>query len=463
MLLGQAAPASYQVLIQRGLAALEAGQLEAAEAAFQQARDLQPQKAAANYQLGEVYSRRGQTELAITHFRRAIQLEPSEPESYLRLATLELQLRRFHDAEQTLHALLRRRAKYPVAYFMLGRVAAETDDYALAEKQLREYVRLRPGDAKGLGELGMVLLRAEKTQEGEALSKRALAIDPNLGLVHYNLGLSYELRGDHSRSKSHLIAAVRLLPTNADAHYQLGIVLLRLGQLEDAETTLRKALELSPDHLEALYALGSVLRQMGRSQEASEVLAEHERRSAASLEQRQRDRRVSAYHMEVRRLLEENSVGDAEEKLAEILRLDPQNDLAYYRQGQIAFLRHDYVKALELAGQATALKGFEPAYHQLQGMSLERLGRDQEAAAAYRHVLDLADYSEAHVALAGIATRKGEARQAVAHLERAVALEPKDPDVRLALADALARAGDQAGSRRQRALAESLRGAAPPR
>ncbi|MGH9580960.1 MAG: tetratricopeptide repeat protein, partial [Terriglobales bacterium] len=91
------------------------------------------------------------------------------------------------------------------------------------------------------------------------------------------------------------------------------------------------------------------------------------------------------------------------------------------------------------------------------------LGQDEKAAGAYEHVLRLADYSEAHVALAGIASRRGDAEQAVEHLRRAVALEPKDPDLRLALAKALSEAGDLAGSRRERARAQALRNASAPR
>ncbi|MGH9557582.1 MAG: tetratricopeptide repeat protein [Terriglobales bacterium] len=438
LLLSQVAPASYQGLFQRGLVALEAGHLEEAQVAFQQARELRPTKAAVYYNLGEVFSRRGQSGEAIANFRKAIQLAPQEPAFYLRLATLESQLERFHDAEQTLNKLLQLRPRSASAYLLLGRIARERDDSALAEKHLRQYIRLRPKDPAGLGELGIVLLRDEKSREGEALLKRALALDPTLGIAYYNLGLLYNLRGDHQTGKPHLEAAVRLLPANADAQYQLGVVLVRLGELENAERAFRKALELSPEHFESLYALGTLLGRLGRSQEAAEALAEHERRSAAALEQRQRDRRVSAYHMDVKRFLEEERVDAADEKLDEILRLDPQNDLAFYRQSQILFLRQDYDGALAKAQTAIEKKNFEPAYHLLAAMCWERLGQDEKAARAYERVVSLADYAEAYLALGRIELRQGKRTEAVSHLRRAAALEPKDASVRQALDEALA-------------------------
>ncbi len=439
LLLFQVAPVSYPVLLQRGLRALEAGHLEEAEAAFQQARELQPTRAAAYYNLGEVFSRRGQSGEAIANFRKAIQLAPQEPLSYLRLAALEAQLQRFHEAEQTLKRLLELRPGYADAYLLLGHIARERDEHALAEKYLRRYVRLRPRDPKGLGELGSVLLREEKFKEGEALLKRALALDPSLGIAQYNLGLLYNLRGDLQKGRPHLEAAVKLLPANANAQYQLGVMLVRIGELESAEKAFRKALELSPEHLESLYALGTLLGQLGRSEEAAEVLAEHERRNAAALEQRQRDRRVSAYHMDAKRFLEEDRVDSADEKLAEILRLDPKNDLAYYRQSQVLFLRQEYERALEKVKVAIEKKNFEPAYHLLEAMCLERLGHDEKAAQAYERVIQLADYAEAYLALGRIELRQGKRAEAITHLRRAAALEPKDPDVRQALREALGR------------------------
>ncbi len=461
LLLFQAAPDSYQQSLQRGQAALQAGELEAAEAAFQQARNLQPARAAVYYSLGEVLSRRERPGEAIANFRRAIELAPHDPQPYLRLAALEAQLKRFHDAEQVLRLLLRLRPRSAEAYLLLGRIAKEQEDNALAEKHLRRYVNLRPRDPVGLGELGIVLLTDEKSREGEALLKRALAIDPGLGLVHYNLGLLYVLRGENEKGRSYLESAVRLLPANADAQYQMGIVLVRLNEPEKAEAFFRKAIELSPEHLEARYALGTLLGRLARPQEAAEVLADHERRSAAALEKRQRDRRVSAYHMEVKNLLEENQTEAADGKLTEILAIDSQNDLAHYRKGQIAFLRQDYASALAEARSAINAKSFEPAYHLLEGMCLERMQQDEPATEAYGRVLNLADYSDAHAALARLALRRNDAAQAVEHMRRAVALEPKDADLRLTLAEVLAMAGDEAGSRRERARAQALRNPSP--
>jgi len=214
---------------------------------------------------------------------------------------------------------------------------------------------------------------------------------------------------------------------------------------------------LASDDLEALYALGTLLSRMGRTDEGAALLAEHERRSAAALDDRQRVRRVAAFHNDVRQLLEQDRLDEADARLGEILQLDPANDLAYYRRGQIHFLRHRFEPALASAQAAIERKNFEPAYHFLEALCSERLGQEDKAAAAYERVIGLADYADAYAALGRLELRRGNTEQATLRLRRAVTLEPEDPDFRIALAEALEKSGDWEEGRKQRAEAEALR------
>ena len=457
------APPDFSATFKRGVQALAGGRLDAAEAALNEAQRLKPRNAQVYFYLAQVYAERRQFREAVVNFREAIALAPREPQTYFHLAVLYTQLQRFHDAQQTLKELLRIRPAYADAYLLSGRVAQEQGDHALAERRFRHYLKLRPGKAEGLWRLGVSLLAEEKYQEAEPLLKQALEKTPNLGAAHYNLGLLYSRRGKDLLAKSHLGAATRLLPGNAQVCYELGTVLVRLDNLADAERDFRKALDLDPNYVEAHYALGTLLRQTGRAEEASKVLAEYDHLSSVALENRERSRRISAYFWEVKDLLERDQLEEAEAKLGQILELEPQNDLAHYRRGQILYLRHEYERALESARVALSRKEFEPAYYMLEAMCLERLGREDEAVAAYERLVSLVDYADAYLALGRLELRGGNSAKAVAELRRAVALEPQDPEMRLALAEALERAGHRIESRKQRSDAEALRGKSNPR
>ncbi|HJY85461.1 MAG TPA: tetratricopeptide repeat protein [Candidatus Acidoferrales bacterium] len=457
------APQDFRAAFKRGLQALAAGQLDAAQAAFTEAQRLEPKNPFVFFHLAGIHAQRREFREAIVDFRQAIERDPREPQFYFRLAALYIQLQRFHDAQKALQELLRIRPAYADAYLLLGRVAQEQGDHSFAEKHLRHYLKLRPGNPEGLSRLGTSLSAEEKYREAEPLLQQALKENPNLGGAHYTLGVLYSRRGRDLQAKSHLAAATRLLPESAKAHYELGNILVRLDDLAQAERSFRKALELDPGYVEAHYALGTLLGRTGRSEEASRVLREYEHLSRAALENRERTRRISAYFWEVKDLLEQDRLEEAEAKLAQILELEPQNDLAYYRLGQIFYLRHEYERALANARVALSQKEFEPTYYMLEAMCLERLERDAEAATAYGRLVSLVDYADAYLALGRLELQRGDTRKAVGHLRRAVALEPQNPEMRLALAEALEKAGEGAEGRKQRAEAEALRSKSSPR
>ncbi len=439
-LLPAAPPAAgdFRAAFDRGLAALSAEKFDEAQAAFEEARTLRPGNSLVYFHLAQIHERRREMEPAIANLRRAIALSPREPQYYFRLALLQAQLQRFHDAQQAVEDLLRARPGYAPAYLLLGRIAQYQGDQLTAEKHLRRYRRLRPDDLEGMWQLGATLSALEKYKEGATLLERALRRDAKLGPAHYNLGVLYFRQGNDPLARQHLERAVQLMPDNAQAHYQLGSVLARAEDLEGAERSFRKALQISPEYVEAHFALGTLLRRTGREAEAAQSMAEYERLSAANLADRERTRRISSFHLEIKSLLEQDRPEEAEARLRELLELDPQNDLAFYRLGQIAYLRRDWEGALAKAREAIARKAFDPGYHLLAGMALERLGRDEEAAAAYERVLGLAEYADAYLALGRIELRLGKRPQALAHLRRAAALEPKDPEIRQALGAAQA-------------------------
>lgn len=446
--LGQTSQA-FETAFNKGLEALGRGDLESAEASFQEAQELQPGHSFIPFYLGEIYAQRQQFGEAIVHLRKSIDLGPREPRFYLRLAALYSHLLRFLDARRTLQELLKVRPDFPTGYLMLARVAREEGNHALAEQNLRRYLELNPEDPEALSLLGASLLALERLQEAHTFLSRAVERNSQPGFAHYQLGLLYSRQGKHQESRQHLQTAVELLPENAQAHYQLGSILARLEDSEGAEKALRKAIELASDLAEAYYALGTLLRRLGRSEEAAHLLAEHTRLSSAGVEDRQRSRRVSSLHLEVKALLEQNRLAEAEQRLNRILEIDSQNDFALYRLAQIFYLRNEYQRSLETIGLALDWRKVEPAYFVLEGMCLERLGRDGEAAAAYRQAIGLGDHPDAFLRLSQLELRQGKVDQAIERLRQGVAVRPQDPRLRQALEAALQESGQGAKPQKQ--------------
>lgn len=145
----------------------------------------------------------------------------------------------------------------------------------------RALVKLAKPDAETLGRAGSVARAAGALSKADEYLARGLAIDPQNGRVHFELGILANKRGNQALSLHELAIAVRAAPNEATFWYGYGEILRLTGQAEQALTAYRQALALRPPHPKAPGKLGLVLAELGRLEEA-EVLLTNKVRSEPS-------------------------------------------------------------------------------------------------------------------------------------------------------------------------------------
>jgi tetratricopeptide (TPR) repeat protein len=79
--------------------------------------------------------------------------------------------------------------------------------------------------------------------QGEALLQKALAIQPDWAIAHYNLGLIYKMAGQFSKAIMAYQDAIRLQPHYPEAHQNLGVVYLKLGQVPESLAAFQGAVQ----------------------------------------------------------------------------------------------------------------------------------------------------------------------------------------------------------------------------
>ena len=445
-------------LLQKARRAIEAGRLEEASHDLARARRLEPDSPAVHYRLAELGEARGDLGSAVAGWRRVIELAPDDPQAYLRLALLEAGAGRRPAALATLNRLIKRLPDEPAGYKALGQIAAESGRLEVAEKRFRELLRLSPRDAEGWSLLGAVLASQRQSDEAVAAFDKALRYDPDLAAAHQNLGLVRVERGELGAALRDLGTAARLAPSSAEIHCALGTVWRRLQDDSSAEKSFKEALRLRPDYPEALYGLAGLLRDTGRAVEATGLLRTYQQSNSRRHIDQQQQRRLGSLHSEVRLRLEADDLEAASALLSRILDADADNALAHYRQGQIAFVRGDSERAVTLAHKARRLNPIEPAYANLEAAALARLGRVDEAVAAYQIVIDLSDDVDAYIASAGLLGRSQRLAEGVALLKQGVRRQPENRKLGSALIAALETSGDKPAAdaiRRQMGLPES--------
>jgi len=82
--------------------------------------------------------------------------------------------------------------------------------------------------AQAYREQANTLARSKSWEDAIAAYRKALELDPNDALTHYDLALALKYKGDTKQAVEEFEAAIRLKPGWAEAHFGLGATLYDL-------------------------------------------------------------------------------------------------------------------------------------------------------------------------------------------------------------------------------------------
>jgi predicted CXXCH cytochrome family protein len=120
--------------------------------------------------------------------------------------------------------------------------------------------------------LGLLALRQDHPDQADAEYRTALRLDPRFVPAMVNLADLDRARGLDDQGTALLRQAVALEPDNADAHHALGLLLVRQHQYPEARAELRRATELAPANPRYAYVYAIALSSGGDTDKALAVL-----------------------------------------------------------------------------------------------------------------------------------------------------------------------------------------------
>lgn len=293
LLLAQGAAPDLRQLVEAGMKAKAAGDLDSAIRAFRQVAELAPDLAAAHANLGAVYFEKRAYAQAVAPLQRALSLRPDLTGSEAMLGTallatgdaaaavphLEkvgtpdllgvalLEAGRPRDAVEKLEAALLQRPNDPDLLYYLSQA------HGRLSKDVFDRLRAQPaGAARTQQMLGEAMTASGNRAEAEKHFAAALAARPDLRGVHFALGELALAAGDYARAETEFQAETAMAPAHAASAYKLGHVLLNRGQTAKAITELTRAETLAPDMPETLLELGKALALAGDAAAAEKRL-----------------------------------------------------------------------------------------------------------------------------------------------------------------------------------------------
>lgn len=209
-----------------------------AQIAYRRALALDPESAPAWFGLGELYLARGEPQVALDAYARAV-----APGTDVAVTAL--------------------------AYNRRGKILSDVRRWAEASADLAQAAALQPGNGENHYLYGWALYKAggdvDQARSELALAARLLPDNP---WPHLRLADLYAAGGDIATMLSETEQAVTLRPALAPGWTMHGRALRLAGRPAESEQALRRAVELDPSQPDAYTELGYLLAQLGRLDEA---------------------------------------------------------------------------------------------------------------------------------------------------------------------------------------------------
>jgi eukaryotic-like serine/threonine-protein kinase len=269
---------------------------------------------------------------------------------------------------------------------------------------------------------------ARMVEPARAECRHALALDASLPAAHICLGQLGNVTGKYEQAASEFQLALNYEPTNDEAYGGLAFAYQRLGRMQDAEQTFLKAVQVRPNS-----AAPHVLLARFYMQQTQYAKGQAEFRRATELAPQNARYWASRGGADY-------AAGDYNAAVADLqhaISLRP-TDAAYNNLGLAYFAQHRFGKAVTAFEQGAAIAGPDQptmlgnlarAYYWDPGhRPLARAAYERAIAAAERALKVNPKDPDAHVLLANFEAMIGNRDAALKHLKAALRVQPDDAE-----------------------------------
>jgi len=256
--------------------------------------------------LGLIYTDRGDTDKATTHFEQAIREHPQQIDLYINLAKIvqkddtpralnlcQQALQKDPDSEPAHNAIAEQfyldrdytsalkhyQAVQKIspqsleASFNLGRTYFALDKSADAIKHYQSVLQQSPQHINTLNNLAKVYDRNGQAEQADEYYNKALALDPDNSAIITNLARLVLQQGDYEKSEDIFLQAIKANPENDNACFGLAQAYTELGQTDKAIEYYERVLEINSDSIEAPYLLEGLRSKSAKSAESNKYIA----------------------------------------------------------------------------------------------------------------------------------------------------------------------------------------------
>ncbi|XP_075739549.1 protein O-mannosyl-transferase TMTC1-like isoform X2 [Rhipicephalus microplus] len=380
-------------------------------------RDL-PGNAKMHYNYANLQKDTGNSDLAIKHYRLAIELWPDHASAHNNLGTV---LTSAEESEHHFRYALHVNPNHPGAHFNLANIYSKQGQKDVARALLKRAVELDPDFCEAYSSLAVLAADRGDLAEAERLHEMALKSDDRNADARNNYGTFLQSQGRAEEAMAQYHHALDIQENHTMALLNAAKSLRSMNLNMQAESLYKRALAAEPDPL-VMDNLAVFYVSAGRLDEARELFEDINKRFP--------DHRDSKVHY-AQLLIQLRSFRAAEDLLLDVIDHNSTDRGALHTAALLYHHINQTVEALEYVLKALKLCAVDDhlcaKIHSDHGDILKDLNDFSSSAQSYEVAIRLdPDLAHAHLNLAVIRHLESDYPAAFRHYQVALSLDPKN-------------------------------------
>jgi len=356
--------------------------------------------------IARAYAQQGKLTLAIDAYQKILSISSKKAEVYAELGLLHSKQQSPREAAWHYKRALELKPKWPELQYNLGVILHQLGNWQEAIAIYNQALKIKPDYAAAYFNLGVLYDQKGELENAIAAYQQVIALQSNLVRAYSNLGSTFARQKKYTQAIAAFKQGIALNPTWATLHNNLGQVYWFDRQLGQALKCFETAIVLDPAMSLAHHNLGRLWQQQGNYSQAAKCFQ-------------------AVIKLEPDNILAYNNYADTQQRLGNL-----SSTLDCWRK--IIQLESDFVTVY--------------CQRKLASNPQDLLEIAKLACAKFLQALQQEKIIEAHDYLwrtygymGDVLFEFGGMRQAEIYYQRALQIEPKDPEICLKLGNCLAR------------------------
>ncbi|MFZ0233314.1 MAG: FG-GAP-like repeat-containing protein [Candidatus Acidiferrales bacterium] len=204
--------------------------------------------------------------------QRAVDANPNYAAAWFNLGTIFLNKKQYPEARRCLLEAVRLDSRDTDAWNNLGMVSGEQGNYDEALEEFQKSARANPNNVLPVQNMVRIYRFQGRAADAQKALEELIALAPNNADLHLAVAMTLVAQNEIEDARRELETAVRLRPDNTDAINDLGVVLLRLGKSQEALERFEECQRISPEFDRPFINAALIYNTSGQPAKARQIL-----------------------------------------------------------------------------------------------------------------------------------------------------------------------------------------------